>query len=47
MPSLKSVFSNMRAPMPLGRKLERVVANNWTKLRTLSNCCGHTGEPGC
>jgi hypothetical protein len=47
MPSLKSVFSNMRAPMPLSRKIERVVVNNWIKLRTLSDCCGHQGEPGC
>jgi hypothetical protein len=47
MPSLRSVFSNMGAPMPLGRKLERIVVNNWTKIRTMSNCCGHAGEPGC
>jgi hypothetical protein len=47
MPSLRSVFSNMRAPMPLGRKLGRVLANNWTKIRTLSDCCGHPGQPGC
>lgn len=47
MASLRSAFSNMRAPMPLSRKLKRVVANNWTKLRTRSSCCGHPGEPGC
>jgi hypothetical protein len=47
MPSLRSVFSNMRVPMPLGRKLGRIVVNNWTKIRTLRNCCGHAGEPGC
>jgi hypothetical protein len=47
MPSLRSVFSNMGAPMPLSRKLERMVVNNWTKIRTLSNCCDHPGEPGC
>jgi hypothetical protein len=47
MPSLRSVFSNMGAPMPLCQKLERIVVNNWTKIRTLSNCCGHAGEPGC
>jgi hypothetical protein len=47
MPSLRSVFSNMGARMPLGQKLERIVVNNWTKVRTLSNCCGHPGEPGC
>ncbi len=47
MPSLSSVFSNMRVPMPLCQKLERIVVNNWIKIRTLSNCCGHPGEPGC
>jgi len=47
MPSLKAMFSNLRAPMPLGRKVQRLVANNWTKIRTRSTCCGHPGEPGC
>lgn len=47
MPSLRSVFSNMGAPMPLRQKLERIIVNNWTKIRTLSNCCGRPGEPGC
>ena len=47
MPNLRAVFANMRSPMPLGRKLQRVVANNWTKVRTRQNCCGHPGEPGC
>jgi hypothetical protein len=47
MPSLRATFSNLRGPMPLGRKIQRVVVNNWIKLRTRSDCCGHPGEPGC
>ena len=47
MPNLKAVFSNLRAPMPLGRKVQRLLVNNWTKIRTRSRCCGHRGEPGC
>jgi hypothetical protein len=23
------------------------LANNWTKIRTRQNCCGHPGQPGC
>ncbi len=47
MPSLRAVFSNLGAPMPLGRKVQRIFANNWIKIRTRSNCCGNYGEPGC
>ncbi|UCH87014.1 MAG: hypothetical protein JSU97_01010 [Dehalococcoidia bacterium] len=47
MPSLKAMLSNLKAPMPLGRKVRRLVANNWTKIRSRSSCCGHPGEPGC
>jgi hypothetical protein len=47
MPSLKAMFTNLKAPMPLSRKVQRLVANNWTKIRTRSACCGHPGEPGC
>jgi len=47
MPSLRSALTNLKAPMPLGRKIQRLFANNWTKVRTRSNCCGHPGEPGC
>jgi len=47
MPSLRAGFSNLRAPMPLGRKIQRILANNWTKLRSRRDCCGHPGEPGC
>ena len=36
MPNLRAMFSNLRAPMPLGRKLRRLLVNNWTKIRTRS-----------
>jgi hypothetical protein len=47
MPNLRAIFTNLRAPMPLSRKVQRLVVNNWTKIRTRSRCCGHHGEPGC
>ena len=47
MPNLRAIFTNLRAPMPLSHKVQRLVANNWTKIRTRSRCCGHHGEPGC
>jgi hypothetical protein len=40
-------MENLRQPMPLGRKVKLVLRNNWTKLRTRSDCCGNHGEPGC
>jgi hypothetical protein len=46
-PSLRAVVTNMRGPMPLGRKVGLLIRNNWIKVRTGSNCCGHYGEPGC
>lgn len=46
-PSLRSAFTNLQAPMPWGRKLWLLARNNWIKLRTQRNCCGHPGEPGC
>ena len=47
MPDLRAIFTNLKAPMPLGRKLRRILANNRAKLRNRSTCCGHPGEPGC
>jgi len=44
---LLATFSNLRAPMPLRQKLARLLANNWTKIRTRSDCCGNHGQPGC
>jgi hypothetical protein len=46
-PSLRAVFTNMKARMPLHRKLYLVFRNNWIKIRTGQNCCGHPGQPGC
>ncbi|MBM4444163.1 MAG: hypothetical protein FJ020_02530 [Chloroflexi bacterium] len=46
-PSLRAVFTNMKAPMPLHRKLYLVLRNNWIKIRTRQSCCGHLGQPGC
>jgi hypothetical protein len=45
MPNLKAIFTNLKAPMPLSHKLQRILVNNWTKVRTRSTCCGHPGEP--
>lgn len=47
MPTLRNVFTNWRADMPLTQKLRKAIANTWTKIRTRSGCCGNYGEPGC
>lgn len=47
MAGARSFFTNMRAPIPWRRKLFLVFRNNWIKIRTQSDCCGHPGEPGC
>ncbi len=47
-PSLRAVFSNWRDyDAPFATKLRMAARNNWTKVRTRSNCCGAEGEPGC
>lgn len=47
-PSLRAVFTNWReSDLPFHRKLAVAVRNNWIKLRTRRDCCGHPGEPGC
>ncbi len=41
-------FTNWReSDLPFHRKLAVAVRNNWIKLRTRKDCCGHLGEPGC
>ncbi len=40
-------LTNLKQPMPLGRKLRLLARNNWIRLTTPSTCCGHPGEPGC
>jgi hypothetical protein len=47
MPDLRAIFTNLKAPMPLGRKVQRILVNNWTKIGSRKPCCGHPGEPGC
>ena len=32
---------------PLDKKLRKALRNNAKKVLTLSECCGHPGEPGC
>jgi hypothetical protein len=46
-PSIRVAFTNMKVKMPLRRKLYLLFRNNWIKIRTRQNCCGHLGEPGC
>jgi hypothetical protein len=46
-PSGSAFVGNMKAPMPLGRKVRLVVRNSTLKVVRLRSCCGHPGEPGC
>ena len=47
-PSLRAFFTNWReSKLPFHRKLALTFRNNWIKLRTRGDCCGHLGEPGC
>jgi len=45
--SIRVAFTNMKVKMPLRRKLYLLFRNNWIKIRTRQDCCGHLGEPGC
>ena len=45
--TLQESLRNLRQPMPIGRKLKLFVRNNLIKVRTVSDCCGNYGEPGC
>jgi hypothetical protein len=45
--TVSQTVQNLRQPMPLTRKIRLVLRNNWRKARTLSDCCGNYGEPGC
>ncbi len=47
MPSLKSFFTNMSAPMPLYKKIYLVFRNSAIKILKGQSCCGHYGQPGC
>ncbi len=46
-PNAKDVFGNLRARMPLGRKIRLLIKNSALKLIKMRNCCGNRGEPGC
>ena len=47
-PSLRVFFTNWRdSKLPFHRKLALTFRNNWIKMRTRQDCCGHLGEPGC
>ncbi len=47
-PSFRSSLSNWRSyDAPFHTKLRLALRNNWTKMRTRSNCCGNLGQPGC
>ena len=46
-PSPSAFMNNLKAPMPIGRKLELIARNTWIKVRLHQQCCGHPGEPGC
>lgn len=47
-PSLRALFQNFDDyDAPLDRKVRKALRNNAKKALTLSECCGHPGEPGC
>jgi len=47
MPDMRTALDNLKAPLPLPRKLRLVAGNSLLKLRKPRGCCGHPGEPGC
>lgn len=46
-PSGRAFLTNLHVDMPLSKKIWLVLRNNMKKILTMSNCCGHHGEPGC
>ncbi len=47
-PSFRAFFSNFDDyDVPIDKKIRMAVRNNLKKIRTMSECCGHPGEPGC
>jgi hypothetical protein len=47
-PSPRAFFRNFEEyEGPWDEKLRLAFRNNAKKLVTLSDCCGHPGEPGC
>jgi hypothetical protein len=46
-PDIKTVFNNLKQPIPIKRKIYLFLKNNLIKIIKLKSCCGHPGEPGC
>jgi hypothetical protein len=47
-PSLSDFFRNFDDyDARLDTKVRKALLNNAKKVATLSDCCGHPGEPGC
>lgn len=47
-PSIGIFLKNFReSDASFEEKLRETVANQYTKIRTGSTCCGHPGQPGC
>jgi hypothetical protein len=47
-PSLRDLLRNFDDyDAPLDTKVRKAFLNNAKKVVTLSECCGHPGEPGC
>jgi hypothetical protein len=46
-PSPIDFIANLRSTMRWKEKIVLIIKNNLIKIKTLQNCCGHAGEPGC
>ena len=46
-PDIRAFFTNLAGPEPWQEKLRLLLQNNWLKIKTFQDCCGHPGEPGC
>lgn len=47
-PSIREAFRNWRHwNGPFSEKVRLTVRNEWIKVRTFKDCCGHIDEPGC
>jgi hypothetical protein len=45
--SPNAALANWNQPGPLSWKVQRTLANTWTKIVRRQRCCGNLGEPGC
>lgn len=47
-PNIRDTLENWRhSDAPFLHKLRLTAKNEWTKMRTMRNCCGNIDEPGC